>query len=38
MNSKAREYIHQIDWQGPALVLTMPLAIAVVSFGCQFFL
>jgi hypothetical protein len=37
MNSEARDYGHQTDWQSIAM-LTMPLAIAVVSFGCQFFL
>jgi hypothetical protein len=26
------------DWQIAAMVLALPLAIAAVSFGCQFFL
>jgi len=38
MNSKARDDEHQADWQCIVMVLTMPLAIAAVSFGCQFFL
>lgn len=28
----------KVDWHGAAMVLVMPLAIAAVSFGCQFFL
>lgn len=36
MTSEAHE--HQADWQSIAMVLTMPLAIAIVSIGCQFFL
>lgn len=27
-----------LDWQNAAMVLALPLAIAAVSFGCQFFL
>ncbi|EJL58087.1 hypothetical protein PMI09_00580 [Rhizobium sp. CF122] len=38
MNSEAHDYVHQSDWHSIAMVLTMPLAIAAVSFGCQFFL
>jgi len=38
MNLEARAEAYQIDWQSVVMALTMPLAIAVVSFGCQFFL
>jgi len=38
MNSEARNDGQKADWQCIAMVLTMPLAIAAVSFGCQFFL
>ncbi|MDQ0560316.1 hypothetical protein QO004_002098 [Rhizobium mesoamericanum] len=38
MNSEARVDFHESDWQCMVMVLTMPLAIAAVSFGCQFFL
>ncbi|MBB3395026.1 hypothetical protein FHX09_001224 [Rhizobium sp. BK538] len=38
MDAGARDDAHQIDWHSFAMVLTMPMAIAAVSFGCQFFL
>ncbi|MCS3743273.1 hypothetical protein FHX16_005285 [Rhizobium sp. BK661] len=38
MNLKYRAVEYPSDWQSIAMALTMPLAIAAVSFGCQFFL
>ncbi len=38
MNLKVRVVEYPVDWQSIAMALTMPLAIAAVSFGCQFFL
>jgi hypothetical protein len=40
MNQEARDYVRAMDqnWQSTFMVLALPLAIAAVSFGCQFFL
>jgi hypothetical protein len=40
MKPKARVFTDEMgqDWQIAAMVLVLPLTIAAVSFGCQFFL
>lgn len=40
MNQEARNgtTARDLDWKGVVVVLALPVAIAVVSFGCQFFL